>query len=1743
MRLFIRRCAIALPLALILVLVPAIIGRGDVAGDSTPDASGSKNVYIHDSGVATEKLALAQRMEHLGEWAKAADIYQEMLKTLADRLVARTGPGASSTPGSATTPANTYTSVKLAVQEHITHWPPDALRFYRERYEAAAAAELAKATVPGNPLADPAALEEVFEDYFVTDSGKRAGMMLIEQDTEGGDFSAALLVARRLLDLHPSLGADRPLILHRAAIAAHLDGDDAAARQFAAELRGRFAGTIGHVRGQDISLADSADQELARTRPAAEVASADVGQSWPMAFGAPDRATVPLAAAPGGFARLYTLPLGEPLTPGLAAAPQRRDVQAAFERESPSGAYTGIFPVVDHGELFFQDNARLYAVSLESGLPLPAWQHTYPQTQGRYTLRAWSPVKGQQCTVTLTDQCVLAVMAQPDQRENDLIAPGVHSSQLVCLDRRDGHVRWIATPAEFAIDGAPPAVTVVPDASRGQNPNAPAAGQLNQPAPMPRSGAAAIRQLELCGSPLVVGPNVYVTGRGGSGTQFQDCYVVCLDLASGAFRWASYLASAGNDMQVFDTEMGDAGSQSVSHLAYAGGLVYACSNVGAAAAVDALSGNIVWLDLYPRPEIDTSPVGGFQFRMRFTPTTAMAWSFNPVIVSENRVFMLPADGTDVSIYDAATGAVINRIPLAKFENPTALIGVSGNHLVLASARTVWDLDWPNFKPDPPLPDPPIAPEDLCNWALNIAPEHAMTDNGSMDAIVGRPFLTASKLYLSTPGALIPVDIHSGRREARYPATGSLEGDEGPGNVLVAADHVIVAGADKIAVYTNLASALSKLDATIAANPTDPEPRLLYAEILFVAGRLDDSIARLDQAAALLRGQPAPSGASTRPESVSSAGSTLPMAPGPLRDRLFFDAMSFARKLQSHERQADGPTINALYARAGMAAATPVQLVTYALRRAQWARASDLAVPELGLLQDLLLDARQRAVVIGDGDDAGKTAGAVARVRIDELLRKHGREIYADVERDAAAAFKRLTQATAAPGELAELAEEYPNSAVASDALLAAAAGCDKTGDARGAAALRRRWLQSFAAGPQRTQVLEDLARDYLAMPGRLDAAAAQLAAGAKPLAPDNGDASGTAPPPPSSPPPSSAPAFVEPHLLGQLRLPGGRVLSGMSFSQAASLIAQASQVPRLILPDPAVRVFERHAAGQPNFDPFAGEVDDSAVDAAQIVPPMNGTAIAGGNADALGQPLEPAAAPAPTTATAGSVAAIAPGKFGDRIIVFAPGTGLEVFAAGSPKALLICSAVTQQPQAAGFVGDALLVAGDDHVMRISAAGEVVWDFSLRTLGDLEVAMLGPSPNAAPASAEPEAQTDAETAAERNRELVRQQALAANGLAIMPGNALIGQRMIAQQIVIVNGQAVQVGRMAGAGNRPAEVDTAASAAETIVKVAAAGDRLVAATSEGRVLCINQLTGHLLWQTRLDDRDVDELLVDDDFVAVRSGTAATIAGEQSTAHIAVFNADDGHAQFQRSFGVDGGPPLNMALAPDGTLVWLLVDRVAGKNLFEPGQRLRFETFPWQGASNAHCFGSESGGAMEPDQLLIDGHRILAIADSGLALRAFSLDDGQPVALPDGTTRINLANVPNRWDVHILAGGDSVYYTWSTNKVQRFDFGPSPAATQPASWQWPFDPFARSSVDDVVLTARHLMIFYEPGYRRNRPQARMQLCVDCVNPTTIYIELHKRNILDETGIADFRLVDGGLYYLSGNGRLHFLPGAARK
>src|SRR5262249_32006491 len=108
-----------------------------------------------------------------------------------------------------------------------------------------------------------------------------------------------------------------------------------------------------------------------------------------------------------------------------------------------------------------------------------------------------------------------------------------------------------------------------------------------------------LKTVRFGGSPLVVGDNVYIAARASKGNGYEDYYVLCFDLGSGAYRWSCYVSGAPSLGQM----MGNGNNQYTSfeiptHLSYSSGRVFVTTDLGAVAALDAFSGNVAWLDLY-----------------------------------------------------------------------------------------------------------------------------------------------------------------------------------------------------------------------------------------------------------------------------------------------------------------------------------------------------------------------------------------------------------------------------------------------------------------------------------------------------------------------------------------------------------------------------------------------------------------------------------------------------------------------------------------------------------------------------------------------------------------------------------------------------------------------------------------------------------------------------------------------------------------------------------------------------------------------------------------------------------------------------------------------------------------------------------------------------------------------------------------------------------------------------------------
>ena len=1015
-------------------------------------AAATPGVSVPDSPAAVDLLDKAVAKEQQQQWPAAADLYQQAIQKYAARAV----------PVQLDANTNTfrYTGVATAVMDRIARWPAEALASYQSSFGPAAADALAGANArAGSP--DLAALDRVFTTAFVTDAGKAAGVELLDALFQSGRFDEAAAVGDRLLAVHPSLTVERPAILFRTAACRYRAGEVTAAKSLLEQLRRQFPQAAGTVAGKDVVLPDALATLLASPPPAPHPDASDA-DTWPTFTGSPDHAGISssLAKAGASITRFELIPPVDPAHRPAAATP---------EDDGPSqGEGIGIMPVADGHAMFFQDGRHVYAVDLTTGRPLPGWLETYPpgpaaagsDEGGVYTLNLAGRPRGEQLTTTASADAVLAVMGQPDHSPfvpGQAVTFAVPSSpRVVCLDRTTGRLRWSLTAADL-----PAAAGKVHDAD------------FSGPVRVVASDVAA--------------DSVLVCAIGGREHQFAECYLVGLSLKTGKYQWSTYLGSA---TQSFD---GDTTTETplAPQLSVDGTTAYVLSNVGTVAAVDVAGGMLRWLSAYPRDGVDAGDPNFFRARLQgIAPSAApKPWAFNPPIIRGGRVYVLPADGKSLRVFDAATGEERRRVATSDLDDADVLLGVEPPSadapagVVLTSAKGIYCIDPDTFAPAEPTTGT-LAAGIL--WQRNDVA--ADTQHGDENTLFGRGFLTADSAFLPTRHRLYQLSTRTGGKVvAMIPSSGvwgsvgenagtAAGGSNEPGNVLATADNVIVAGAHGIDVYADLDRVRRHFAELIAAAPTDPAPRVALADALFNAGDSQTALQTLDEAIALARG--------------SNADPSAPLPAGDAQRSILNEALTFARRSAALAIPTDADSdagdtthpgdeamstlADALFDRAAVAAASPAEHVSYLLARARFDHDRKDLRAEVMLCQQILSDRATRSIA---GDDAA--AEIADAVGIDASA-------YEPVQQQAMAALT-TAQAGGDPAQLLELSATYPNSSAATTALETAATLDESRGDNPAAIAA----LRSAFGGPgfsadaaeANARKLARMARDFAATPG------------------------------------------------------------------------------------------------------------------------------------------------------------------------------------------------------------------------------------------------------------------------------------------------------------------------------------------------------------------------------------------------------------------------------------------------------------------------------------------------------------------------------------------------------------------------------------------------------------------------------------------------------------------------------------
>ncbi|MEA2736497.1 MAG: hypothetical protein QOE14_2948, partial [Humisphaera sp.] len=445
--------------------------------------------------------------------------------------------------------------------------------------------------------------------------------------------------------------------------------------------------------------------------------------------------------------------------------------------------------------------------------------------------------------------------------------------------------------------------------------------------------------------------------------------------------------------------------------------------------------------------------------------------------------------------------------------------------------------------------------------------------------------------------------------------------------------------------------------------------------------------------------------------------------------------------------------------------------------------------------------------------------------------------------------------------------------------------------------------------------------------------------------------------------------------------------------------------------------------------------------------------------------------------------------------------GVSVYAVGSNQPLGTNSTLNRQPLGIAWVGKDLLVWTIDRIALLKGDTLAsIWDVSVRALPQVEI-------------------VDAADAVSRVDDTQPPR-----GVPVGPGLVFVDNQLVNVGGVGMNPRPRGAAAVANAAQQ-ARGREAQQQAERLEHVRPLGDRIIFATSAGRIAALELAGGQLAWQTRAGDVPLEQVVANDDFVAARFA-------DDSGPQLVALETFGGQVVLRTTFSNETAP-LNMQLAPDGTLLYTRPDRICGKDLYEPGNALKFGAGPI--AEGNRVF----DGADGPDQIVVAEGRIYAAGDGGQFVRVLSLYDGREVGnrLSTGATDFN---------VRMRVVGPRLYVfdarTVTSYHVDHDD----------ESWRGLVDSFQAPAIRDEFIGKQHVVLLDQttpsgaepagnasPRFRllaygryptapdRSDESGKFDQSIDVTHPIGIHVN-------------QWQAVDGGFYYHSVDGKAHFLKGA---
>lgn len=297
------------------------------------------------------------------------------------------------------------------------------------------------------------------------------------------------------------------------------------------------------------------------------------------------------------------------------------------------------------------------------------------------------------------------------------------------------------------------------------------------------------------GRPLIHQGRVYATLRRRQRTQFQDAYVVCLDLHSGETVWRRHIASSAlTDRQSVPA---------MEHMRLHNGYLYVDSRLGTVARLAAADGSIAWLSMLPIDEEERAEV------------IQKPWHAGAPVLVEAGLLVHDDWGEQIFVVDAETGERGRTVPFEEWGKPLYLMAVEGD--VVAVGESVIRLDGASLEPQ---------------WRYSVGGDHR-----------GRAAVARNRLLLPADENVHVIDLDEGKLAQRLDLLL-------PATLLTLNGQVLAAGREQVSSYSSWDLASEQMQQRIEENPDDPRPLMAKAWLAFNTDRHEALLETLDEAIAL-----------------------------------------------------------------------------------------------------------------------------------------------------------------------------------------------------------------------------------------------------------------------------------------------------------------------------------------------------------------------------------------------------------------------------------------------------------------------------------------------------------------------------------------------------------------------------------------------------------------------------------------------------------------------------------------------------------------------------------------------------------------------------------------------------------------------------------------------------------------------------------------------------------------------------